>query len=398
MYKNSGLKGMDLHQVSSYTRLTTTRRPLNFPDLHFRSAFLTSLDRRTIHSILTMNASSSLNVALSRAILNLTQPLLASYDSATILALTQALHANLTAAYTLSWDPSNPTRGSGRRCLSFSPATLPPRPVHAACVAANVSWAEWSRLLGNREFDMFIDPGRIAVRVAGAPSASDLWTDAHGVEARKAELDMEARRAELKAAMAARVRRIIGDRLAAMEDIPDVSQVQIRSPVVEVDENSVSRPWTQAPIQLPSVPVVPTVTVSRPVTRHSRSSSISSTGTVSSAFSFESDRTADSLGSVTSATTVSSVEIVLEKSTKVIPAKPTALFVPPHKRATFASKAAVAAKVTETKTAAPTSRPSRRERARMAKVTIDKTREATPYDMGRTIVLTGGVMLGAKRA
>ncbi|KAJ7071324.1 hypothetical protein C8F01DRAFT_1216895 [Mycena amicta] len=42
---------------------------------------------------------------------------------------------------------------------------------------------------------------------------------------------------------------------------------------------------------------------------------------------------------------------------------------------------------------------SRRERARQARVYIDTSKtEVTPYDSGKTTVLTGGVMLGAKKA
>ena len=38
---------------------------------------------------------------------------------------------------------------------------------------------------------------------------------------------------------------------------------------------------------------------------------------------------------------------------------------------------------------------SRRERARQAKVFVDTSKtEVTPYDGGKTTVLTGGVMLG----
>ena len=38
---------------------------------------------------------------------------------------------------------------------------------------------------------------------------------------------------------------------------------------------------------------------------------------------------------------------------------------------------------------------SRRERARQARVFVDTTKtEVTPYDNGKTTVLTGGVMLG----
>ncbi|EIW86430.1 hypothetical protein CONPUDRAFT_140992 [Coniophora puteana RWD-64-598 SS2] len=46
-----------------------------------------------------------------------------------------------------------------------------------------------------------------------------------------------------------------------------------------------------------------------------------------------------------------------------------------------------------------TSNLSRRERARQARVFIDTTKtQVTPYDGGKTTVLTGGVMLGAARA
>jgi hypothetical protein len=360
-----------------------------------------------------MDASATLTVALSQAILALTQPLLATYPATTILVLTRSLHTALASAFLPSWDPTTPSRGSGRRCLSFSPSTAPPRIVHAACAAAGISWPVWAQLLGNRDFDLFVDPGRIAVRAAGAKEPTAIWTDEYGVEARKAELEMaaeaERRRAELKATMAARLRRIIGDRLAMTEteDVPE-HLVQIRVPATAIEEKT-ARTWSEMPIQLPSVPVVPTLsTPAVPVTisrvRHSRSSSVSSAA--SSTMSFDSDRSSDSLGSVTSATTVSSVEIVLEKEATQPQVKPVALFVPPHKRVSFVpmkaklqtSRIATKPNTADEMKTSPSARPSRRERAHMAQVTIDKAREATPYDMGRTMVLTGGVLLGAKRA
>lgn len=110
------------------------------------------------------SAASFIDVTLAHAIAYLTRSLIKKYPATTILKLQTALKTNLTEQYAPTWTPSEPLRGSGRRCLTLSPNTLPPRPVHNACVSANVEWSEWVQLLGATEFDMFIDPGCISVR------------------------------------------------------------------------------------------------------------------------------------------------------------------------------------------------------------------------------------------
>ncbi|KAI9445478.1 hypothetical protein H4582DRAFT_1806756 [Lactarius indigo] len=123
---------------------------------------------------------SSITVTVSHAIAYLTRPLVAFMPTSTVTKLQLALEANLTAHYAHSWVPSEPLRGSGRRCLSLSPTSLPPRPIHASCAAAKVQWSEWMTALGNVEFDLFVDPGLVSVRFIQRGAASKLitvWSD-----------------------------------------------------------------------------------------------------------------------------------------------------------------------------------------------------------------------------
>ncbi|KAH9060835.1 hypothetical protein EDB87DRAFT_555586 [Lactarius vividus] len=123
---------------------------------------------------------SSITVTVSHAIAYLTRPLVAFMPASTVTKLQLALEANLTAHYAHSWVPSEPLRGSGRRCLSISPTSLPPRPIYASCVAAKVQWSEWMTALGNVEFDLFVDPGLVSVRFIQRGATSKLitvWSD-----------------------------------------------------------------------------------------------------------------------------------------------------------------------------------------------------------------------------
>ncbi|KAH9075775.1 hypothetical protein EDB83DRAFT_2218406 [Lactarius deliciosus] len=119
---------------------------------------------------------SSITVTVSHAIAYLTRPLVAFMPASTVTKLQLALEANLTAHYAHSWVPSEPLRGSGRRCLSISPTSLPPRPIYASCVAAKVQWSEWMTALGNVEFDLFVDPGLVSVRFIRRGATSKLIT------------------------------------------------------------------------------------------------------------------------------------------------------------------------------------------------------------------------------
>ncbi|KAI0768539.1 hypothetical protein BD413DRAFT_614410 [Trametes elegans] len=309
----------------------------------------------------------SLSVALAQAITYITHPLIARYSAVTIIKLQLALEANLTTQFSSSWVPSAPLRGSGRRCLTLSPFGNPPRAVYNACNTAGVRWSEWIALLGNFEFDLFIDPGCVSVRFgnwdAGKVGKSfTIWSeDADMAEQKKAVAEKEARLdAQLQAQAAAR----------AVTAKPSKTYAQQLLEVDDDDEelfaliaDEIREPTWLTPIlsEFPRVPASERSVTSSPVSTvstlssHSRSSSSSS----SSGYTFSSIGSGDSFGS---ATTVSQASA------------------PPSEEQ-------------------PKFKLSRRERARQARVFIDASKTAvTNYDGGKTTVLTGGVMLGAAAA
>ncbi|EMD41665.1 hypothetical protein CERSUDRAFT_110239 [Gelatoporia subvermispora B] len=293
-------------------------------------------------------ASGSLSATLAHAITYLTRSLVTRHSATTIIKLQLALEANLTAQFASSWFPSEPLRGSGRRCLTLSPTCAPPRAIYNACKSANVDWQQWISALGGLEFDMFIDPGCVSVRFGNWEGGKvsqffTVWSE---------ELEVES--AKVVKAAPAPLRKTLAQQL--IEDDEDEDEQLFAMLADEVRE-----PTWLTPIisQFPNVPTPPRSSSSSPVSikstlsHHSRSSSSSS----SSGFSFSS---CDSSDSYSSATTVSqssrSVSLADEK---------------------------------------PQARMSRRERARQSRVFIDVTKkEVTNYDGGKTTVLTGGVMLG----
>jgi len=299
----------------------------------------------------TTAAFGSLSVTLAQAITYLTRSLITRYSATTIIKLQLALDANLTAQFAPSWVPTEPLRGSGRRCLTLSPNAVPPRPIYNACKSANVEWSLWIALLGGMEFDLFIDPGCVSVRFGNWESGKvtkflTVWSEQTIAE----EKDQCSQQ---------------------MNDMPIMTKSKtLAQQLLETDRyedeqlfamiaDEVREPTWMTPIltQFPAVPAPPRSKTSSPVSvcsTHSRSSS-------SSGFSFSSISTGDSFES---ATTVS-----LSSSCSSSPSDEK-----------------------------PKSRLSRRERARQARVFIDTSKtDVTNYDGGKTTVLTGGVMLGAGR-
>lgn len=276
-------------------------------------------------------AATSLSVTLAQAITYLTRSLIKSYSATTIINLQLALESNLTAQYAPTWVPSEPLRGSGRRCLTFCPSAAPPRPIHAACVAARVEWSEWSKCLGGTEFDLFIDPGCISVRFGNwdlgkVGQTFTVWSGDAAVKPRP---------------------------VAPKPKVPTLNLAQSKTFAQQVLENEeenelfamvadeLREPTWITPI-LTQFPSAPSSADFSPISRSSSRASSSS----SSGYSFSS-----SPDSVDSSSSFHSDD----------------------------SK----------------SNMSRRERARQAKVFVDTTKnEVTNYDGGKTTVLTGGVMLG----
>ncbi len=124
---------------------------------------------------MAISSSISVSVAVAHAVSFLTRPLMTSYPATTIIKLQLVLEANLTAHYAPSWVPFEPLSGSGRRCLTLSPDCLPPRVVYSACLATGIQWFDWSARLGGREFDFFVDPGCVYMRVGSSPETVTIW-------------------------------------------------------------------------------------------------------------------------------------------------------------------------------------------------------------------------------
>lgn len=296
-------------------------------------------------------SATSLSITVAHAVAHLTRPLSAVYSATTIIKLQLVLEANLTALYAPQWFPREPLRGSGRRCLTFSPDCLPPRSIYNACLAAGVQWFDWIAVLGGREFDFFVDPGCISMRFGKEGSGAynklyTIWSDSEETPT-AAVFDEERIQAQLRAQAGARaVKKTLAQQLLENDNEED-------DQLFAMIADEVSAPTWMTPI-IDKFPVPRSTSPLSTISSHSRSSSRSSNS--SSGFSFSSSESVDSFGSFTSASATSSPD-------KVIPKQ------------------------------------SRRERARQARVFVDTTKTAvTPYDGGKTTVLTGGVMLGGGKA
>ena len=298
---------------------------------------------------------SSISVTVSHAIAYITRPLIAFMSEPTILKLQVALESNLTAHYAQSWVPSEPLRGSGRRCLTFSPHSIPPRPIYAACVAAKVQWSEWMTALGNIEFDLIVDPGLVSVRFIEPRSTSKpitVWSDEAAVKEPRAKFANTLANSFLKTRQPAQalVRPTPKFALPTLAQQLQMEDEEDEEELFAALADELRRPtWTtptvnQFPSNIPQKSVSPASSGSH----HSRSSSLSSASDAGSWFSFDSE---DSDSSVT---TLSSVGTECSKL-------------------------------------------SSRERVRQAPIFVDiSKKEVTNYDGGKTTVLTGGVMLGAR--
>ncbi|KAJ7919116.1 hypothetical protein B0H13DRAFT_2187093 [Mycena leptocephala] len=306
-----------------------------------------------------MSASSSLSATVAHAVSFLTRPLLKSYAPATIVKLQLVLEANLTALYAPSWDMSQPLRGSGRRCLTLSPNCLPPRAVYAACIAAGVQWFDWAGLLGGRELDFFVDPGCVSMRLDRKGQLVTIWADeipSPTVVKRPSVFGESRIQASINQQVTARARAYAAQehsKTAAQQLLEEDSESDEQIFTMIADE--IRAPTWMTPI-LAEFPKPRSLSPLSAISSHSRSSSRSSNS--SSGFSFSSAESSHSSAS----------------------------------RSGYSSASA--------KSCDENTRPkqSRRERARHANVFIDTSKnEVTPYDGGKTTVLTGGVMLGGPK-
>ena len=287
--------------------------------------------------------SSSIAATLAQAIAYLTRPLIVQYSATTIIKLQLALEANLTAKYSSNWYPQDPLRGSGRRCLTLSPASTPPRPVYDACQSANVEWSQWIKLLGGVEFDLFIDPGAVSVRCASWATDNSLgkcltvWSDSPSTA--DATTRTKPTMAPLSIQSKTLAQQLLEDDSREENELFAILADHVREPTWITPINT-NFPPVQSPPSADSLSSIDRSTTHSPVSTHSRSSSRSSSSS--------------------------------------------SLFSHPESIDSFSTSESSEPKM------------SRRERARVAKVFIDNSKtQVTNYDGGKTTVLTGGVMLGA---
>jgi hypothetical protein len=295
--------------------------------------------------------TTTLAVTVAHAVAYLTRPLLLRSSNETILKLQLALEASLTALYAASWNPAEPLRGSGRRCMTLSPAASPPRAIYAACRAADVEWADWIAALGGIEFDLFVDPGCVSVRSGrwGAAPFGKLvtvWSQELEAFSRQQQLQQRAQVAQPKVARTpispAFVETLQQKDEDDEEELFAILADELAAPSYKTPKCS---QFFSTAMRAPARSIVSSTT---------RSSSPSSASSSDDDFDYAFfDDDSDAASSVT---TVSSA-------------------------------------------ATETSKLSRRERARLARVIVDKSKkEVTNYDNGKTTVLTGGVLLGAPAA
>jgi hypothetical protein len=296
--------------------------------------------------------SSQLSDTVAHAVAYLVRPLAHSYSLATVTKLQHALEANLMALFSSTRLSKDSLRGSSRpHRLTLSPHRLPSDAIYSACLASGVQWFDWMALLGGREFDLLLGPGRVAMQFKDKAADSKLytiWSEDHGFTSVSAGAPVDSR----------------GRHRVHLEPSARPSTKTFAQQILELDDSEdetlfaliadqVTDPlWTPTNDRFPIVPPrAPSPFSTASV--HSRSSSCSSDS--SAGFSSE---TTDSFSSFESSSSP-----VMHRSMPV-----------------------------QQKT-------SRRERTKQPRVFVDMSKnQVTPYDGGKTTVLTGGVMLGAKSA
>ncbi|KAG6832244.1 hypothetical protein H0H92_004209 [Tricholoma furcatifolium] len=282
--------------------------------------------------------STNLSLTVSQVVSFLTTPLNRRVISDNALnKLKFVLDANLRALYAPTWRVENPLHKSGDRRLTLSPLSLPPRPIYDACISAGFQWYEWIAALGNVGFDLYADPGCVSI----CYHKDDPERNIIGGKYTTVWVDTSSHDFKVFA--------------------PHVLSKTFAQEVLENDHEDADHLFRMIAHEtcIPPSPFhVHFAASTRPrspmsaISEHSRSSSRSS----NSSSTFSSDTSATSLSSSPSSLSAQSA-FELQKPKQ-----------------------------------------SRREKARQNRVFVDRSKNiVTPYDGGKTTVLTGGVMLGGAR-
>ncbi|KAF8511621.1 hypothetical protein BU17DRAFT_54520 [Hysterangium stoloniferum] len=290
-----------------------------------------------------MSSSSDLASPLFHTIAYLTRPLSGRYSATTIDLLRFTLGHHLTAQLESNWYPAEPQRGSSRRCLFITPHGVPPRPIYYACQSARISWEEWLRCLGNVGMALFIDPGCVSVSFPGVNKTHIVWST-------KAEIQSKRSHSAKK------------QHIAAPNTIEEDDEEELFKMIR--DEVCSSTSWTPSESEFPAIPR-PTIRVPESAVSIISTSSLFSTHSCNSSHSDDTSSSDFSFGSIESTgTTMTPTSYVQRRAFTSLPSK----------------------SCVEVEDGTTHGR---------IHVNASKT-EATPYDGGKTKVLTGGVMLGMK--
>jgi len=339
-----------------------------------------------------MSASSDLTFALYHAIAYLTRSLIGHYSATTIDLLHFTLERNLTKQFESNWYPDQPQRGSGRRCLTLSPHGVPPRPVYYACKSARISWEEWMLCLGNIEMDLFVDPGCVSVRFAGVNKLYIVWsakTDLKGAQNPPAVKQQTVAQSiidddedELFSMIADEIRAPTW-LTPILSQFPAVPRPAVRLPALSKDV----KPAESEPVSATST--VSTSSLLSVLSGHSRSSSRSS-DTSSSGISFSSVESAGTAATSNYAASCGGRQAAVSRSKPNVSSGTPSVLLP---ASTLLMQAPVSFDDEDLEDAILMT--PRRDRTRHIHIDASKI-EVTPYDGGKTTVLTGGVMLGVK--
>ncbi|KAG6869179.1 hypothetical protein C0993_012278 [Termitomyces sp. T159_Od127] len=285
------------------------------------------------------STSANLSLTVSKVIAFLTLPLeRRTVGEFTLHKLVHNLEAGLTALYKPTWRVDNPLHESGNRRLRLSPMSLPPQPIYDACISAGLQWFEWMAALGNVGFDLYADPGCVSICYHNDSAERGIV----GGKYTTIWVDIPLSTLELLA------------------PTPRVQSKTFAQKIIENDHEDADHLFRMIAHETCIQPTP--IHVHFPTSTRSLSSqSAKSEPSRSSSRSSNSSSTFSSDGPSTTSRPTAASSILSGSELQ----KP---------------------------------RQSRRERARQGRVFVDRSKNVvTPYDGGKTTVLTGGVMLGGAR-
>lgn len=145
---------------------TTKRRPI-------LSSTPFSAPLRTTSDIDADLSSFSLEVTLAHLVDFLVVKLGSVYPPHLVQTLRRSIVAHLTPKLAPTWDPLNPSSGSGVRSLIALPGKFP-TPLVKAAIDVGVDPVKWTRAISETgEWEIWVDPGSVCFREGGWAFADD---------------------------------------------------------------------------------------------------------------------------------------------------------------------------------------------------------------------------------